>query len=342
MTSREKVRSIFNLEWEGPSAFWTGNPKAETMDLYLRQTGLADRERFFVHLDDDCRWVPADSAYRHPEGNPMFDQYGGRERAYLAKPGCFAECESLDEIERHAWPDPRYLDFTDLLETIDGLSHKAVFSGFWSPFFHIVADYFGMENYFIKMHTEPAIVEAVTEKVVGFLLTANDLFFEVAGRGVAGCVVDTFFFGNDFGTQLDLLISPADFERFVLPGFRKLIEVAKKHGKKVLLHSCGSIYKVIPLLIDAGIDALHPLQARAAGMDAEKLASEYGGTIAFVGGVDTQQLLVHAPPEEIKAEVRRLRAVLGPNFIVSPSHEAILPNVPLENVVAMAEAAKES
>ena len=71
------------------------------------------------------------------------------------------------------------------------------------------------------------------------------------------------------------------------------------------------------------------------------LAAEHGGTIAFVGGVDTQHLLVHATPEEIKAEVRRLRAVLGPNLIVSPSHEAILPNVPLENVKAMAEAAKE-
>jgi uroporphyrinogen decarboxylase len=59
-----------------------------------------------------------------------------------------------------------------------------------------------------------------------------------------------------------------------------------------------------------------------------------------MGGVDTQGLLVHGAPEEIKAKVRRLKAVLGPHLIVSPSHEAILPDVPPANVAAMAEAAQ--
>ncbi|MFW5981408.1 MAG: uroporphyrinogen decarboxylase family protein, partial [bacterium] len=93
------------------------------------------------------------------------------------------------------------------------------------------------------------------------------------------------------------------------------------------------------MLIDAGIDALHPLQAQAKGMDAESLAREFKKDIAFVGGVDTQHLLIHATPQEIKDEVKRLRDILGPNLVVSPSHEAVLPNVPLANVEAMAEAA---
>jgi uroporphyrinogen decarboxylase len=63
--------------------------------------------------------------------------------------------------------------------------------------------------------------------------------------------------------------------------------------------------------------------------------------VAFVGGVDTQELLIRMTPSEIKEEVRRLRRHFGTNFVVSPSHEAILPNVPFENVVAMAEAAHE-
>ncbi len=76
-------------------------------------------------------------------------------------------------------------------------------------------------------------------------------------------------------------------------------------------------------------------------MDAEYLAQEYRGKLAFVGGLDTQQLLIKLTPPAIKEEVRRLKRVLGPNLIVSPSHEAILPDVPFENVVAMAEAARE-
>jgi len=88
------------------------------------------------------------------------------------------------------------------------------------------------------------------------------------------------------------------------------------------------------------VDALHPLQALAAGMGAEDLA-RYKDDLAFVGGIDAQSLFVNGGPEDIKAEVRRVRGLLGPNMVVSPSHEEILPNVPAANVLAMAQAAVE-
>ena len=73
-------------------------------------------------------------------------------------------------------------------------------------------------------------------------------------------------------------------------------------------------------------------------MDAQTLASDFKGRIAFMGGIDTQDLLVHAGPAEIKAEVQRIKQLLGPSLIISPSHEALLPNVPPRNVEAMAMA----
>jgi uroporphyrinogen decarboxylase len=76
-------------------------------------------------------------------------------------------------------------------------------------------------------------------------------------------------------------------------------------------------------------------------MDAEILARDFKGRIAFMGGVDTQDLLVNASPEAVKAETHRVMALLEPRLIVSPSHEAILPNVPPGNIRAMAEAALE-
>ncbi len=76
-------------------------------------------------------------------------------------------------------------------------------------------------------------------------------------------------------------------------------------------------------------------------MDAETLARDFGGKIAFLGGVDTQRVLNHGTPAEVKAEVRRVKEILGPHLIVSPSHEALLPDVPPRNVAALAEAAKE-
>jgi len=268
----------------------------------------------------------------------MFDVLGGRTRASLNQDGVFAECEDVKEVEAFGWPEEKYINFDGALREIEraAAAGQGVLSGTWSCFFHVVSDFFGMENYFVKMYTDPDVVEAVTEHVVDFYLRINERLFRQAADKI-----DMFFFGNDFGSQLDTLISPEMFDRFVMPSFRKFTDQAHRHGKKVLLHSCGSIYRVIPRLIDAGVEALHPIQAQAANMDAKTLAREFNGKIVFVGGVDTQQLLPNATPEQVKEEVYRLRDLFGPNFVVSPSHESILPDVPWENVQAMAEAAAE-
>ena len=72
------------------------------------------------------------------------------------------------------------------------------------------------------------------------------------------------------------------------------------------------------------------------------MAGNFKGQLAFLGGIDAQDLMTHGTPDQIRADVRRVKSVLGPNLIVSPSHEAILPNVPPENVRALAEAALET
>jgi len=341
MTSRERISAIFAKGQPDRVGFWTGNPHADTMPHYLAQLGLESREQFYEYLGDDCRWIQADAGYRHPEGKPAFDPITGmkgasNDAAVVPVPGRFAECESIAEVEAYEWPDPGYLDFTEVIRRIEEHPERAVFTGMWTAFFHVIADCFGMENYFTKMYTHPEIVDAVTEHVVGFYAEANERFFREVGEAA-----DIMFLGNDFGTQLSLLISPESFTRFVLPGFKRNIEIGKKYGKYVLLHSCGAISEVIPLLVDAGIDGLHPLQALAVGMEASKLAREFRGQIAFVGGVDTQDLLIHATAGQVRDEVRRLKDCFGPHYIVSPSHEAILPNVSLDNVVAMSEAARE-
>jgi uroporphyrinogen decarboxylase len=193
-----------------------------------------------------------------------------------------------------------------------------------------------MENCFIKMHTDPKLVEAVTRHVTDFFLEANEIFFNMAaGR------IDALYFVNDFGTQLDLFISPEFFDRFVLPYLREIVDHAHKHGLRAICHSCGAVDRVIPRLIDAGIDVLHPIQARAVGMEAASLAKKYNGKVVFMGGLDAQHILPFGTVQEVRSEVRRLKDLFGPNFILSPSHESLLANIPVENIIAMAEAAGE-
>jgi uroporphyrinogen decarboxylase len=104
------------------------------------------------------------------------------------------------------------------------------------------------------------------------------------------------------------------------------------YNLKVAIHSCGAVSRIIPKLIDFGIDAL---QAKADGMDAGNFAKQFKGHIVFIGGVDNQDLLPFRSPAEVKTEVRRFKKLFGEQFIVSPSHEALLPHVSIENALAM-------
>lgn len=364
MTGRERVSAILSGKKVDRPAFWLGNPADDTKEAYYDyfhiqgesvhideaflktsqvKTNLTGRRDLDLNLavGSDMIWISPEldpASWKHPQEKPLWDFYGGKERKHLTQPGVFGECEDPAEVEAFEWPDPDYLDFTTTLKNVKEANEEglAVFGGMWMPFFHIACDFFGMENYFVKMYTHPEVVTAVTEKIVTFYLEANRRCLEVMGDElVAG------FFGNDFGSQLDLLIAPEIMEQFIFPYYQKMVDQIKSFGLKVVVHSCGAIDRIIPRLISTGIDALHPLQAKAAGMDAESLTGKYQGQITFIGGVDTQDLLPFGTPGDVKAEVYRLREVFGQQFIVSPSHEALLINVSPENVIAMSEAARD-
>ncbi len=331
MTSRERIKAIIAGKPADRCGLWLGNPHPDSWEGLHRYFRTGSEEEFRRQLQDDYRWIEPSTAYRHPRGKPIFDvQRKGQE---LSAGGALADCEEVGQVDEFAWPDPDHLDFRDVIQRLEGAGDVYRAGGFWCPFFHDVADFLGMENYFLKMYTNPAVVHAVTRHVLDFYLEANRRLFKEAGE-----LIDGFFFGNDFGTQQDLLLSPELLNEFIFPYFRQLIDLAKEYRKQVILHSCGSIFKIIPTLIDMGVDALHPLQARAAGMEAESIAAHFRGKIAFIGGIDTQQLLIHGSPKDVETEVERIVGLLGPRLVVSPSHEAILPDIPPANIAAMARA----
>jgi len=334
MNSRERISAIIAGERADRCGLWLGNPLAESWPAIHEYFGTKTEGEVRLKLGDDVRWICPQffpDAYRDPNGYGMFD--AGLSKKRHGQAGPLADCEDVRELESFPWPNPDYLSFDQCIESLRAAGDVYRASGYWTCFYHNVMDLFGMENYMIKMYTHPEVVQAVTDRVCGFYYEANERFFAAAGADVDG-----FFFGNDFGTQLDLICGPAHFDEFIMPWFVRFTKQAHVHGYHALLHSCGAIHKVIDRLIDAGVDCLHPLQALAADMEAETLARDFKGRIAFMGGIDTQHLLVHATQEEVQADVRRVRDLLGPRLIVSPSHEALLPNVPPRNLEAMAAA----
>ncbi|MCL2742107.1 MAG: hypothetical protein FWE70_08430 [Oscillospiraceae bacterium] len=336
MDSRERVREILGKGRPDRTGFWLGHPHHEAMRGYEAAFGVNGRFELAGKVGDDLCQVSGDGAWKHPEGKPMFTLVNKGSGESHSPWHLFAGCEEASDVDRYVWPDPSNLDLAALDAGIRKVEEAgmAVFSGMWSMFFHTVADFFGMEGYFIKMHESPDAVHAVTRKVVDFYLSCNEAIYkEFAPR------IDSYFLGNDFGTQLCSLIGPKEFDEFLLPYICELTGQAKRYGLFVTLHSCGSIYNLLPSIMRAGIDALNPIQALAADMDAVTLKEGYGDRLSFMGGIDTQQLLPYGTPEEVYAETVRVRDTLAPFAILSPSHEVLLPNVSAANVRAMVKAA---
>jgi uroporphyrinogen decarboxylase len=337
MSRRDLIKHLIAGEAVERCGFWLGNPHPDTWPILHRHFGTDCEESLRQKLGDDVRWFCPQfysDVYRHPEGRGLFEAVPDPAKRHAAP---LAHCEDPADVESFPWPNPDLLNFDSCLHDLRNAGDVFRLSGFWTSFYGNVADLLGMEEYFIKMHTNPEVVDAVTEKVCQFYWAANERFFAAAGD-----MVDGFFVGNDFGTQQSLFCGVGQLNRFVMPWLRRFVEQGHQHGYQVVLHSCGSIHAVIDDLIEAGVDCLHPLQAKAANMDAAILARDFKGRVAFLGGIDAQYLLTRGTPEEIHEDVRRVKQLLGPSLIVSPSHETILPNVPPENVAALAQAAHES
>ena len=149
---------------------------------------------------------------------------------------------------------------------------------------------------------------------------------------------------DDSGTQRGEFINPELWAEMMKPHYAKLCAwVHRNTNWKTFLHSCGSIYHLIPHMIEAGVDILNPVQTSAANMEPDRLKKEFGGKIVFWGGgCDTQHILPTATPEAIREHVRERLGIFAPGggYVFTQIHN-VQPNVPTENVIAMLDAAYE-
>jgi uroporphyrinogen decarboxylase len=149
---------------------------------------------------------------------------------------------------------------------------------------------------------------------------------------------------DDMGAQNAEMASPADLRALIFPHYRRLIGWLHAHsGAKFWLHSCGSIARILPDLVEMGVDILNPVQTSAAGMAPEGLAARFGGKIVFCGGgCDTQRVLPFAAPDEVDRHVRERVRLFAPTkgFIFAAVHNVVA-GVPPANVDAMLRAARD-
>lgn len=340
MTKQERFHATLERRPVDRPASWLGIPAATALPGLFRHFGVADEAGLKRAIDDDV-W-PVELPYHSDVSDAIYMAFDFAKQGHLSdeertlnSPGFFEEITEVSAVGDFPWPDPvEHIDPDACRLVVESVPEGwATLGVVWSAHFQDACAAFGMETALMNMMEEPEIFRAVIDRITEFYLTANGIFYEAAGDRL-----DAVLIGNDFGSQRGLILSRELIREFVLPGTRRLVEQAKARGLKVIHHSCGAIRDLIPDLIAVGVDAIHPIQALASGMEAEGLARDFAGQVSFCGGVDAQNLLVRGTPAQVAARVRELKALFPTGLVVSPSHEAILPDIPSANIEALFKA----
>jgi uroporphyrinogen decarboxylase len=214
----------------------------------------------------------------------------------------------------------------------------AILGGDWSPFWHDAIDLLGMENLLLKMHDEPALVDALLQHLVDYYAAVSERIFHAAADAI-----DIFFIGNDFGSQIGPLIGEAAFRRFMVPHLQRLARLGHDFGLKVMMHCCGSFFPLMPAMIEAGLDGLHALQPTTRAMEPARLKEAFGNKLVFNGCIDSHHVLIEGTPDLVRRITRETIEIMKPGggYIVSASHDYLLEETPVENVLAMFETVRE-
>ncbi len=343
MTHRERFFGTVSRQPVDRPASWLGLPVPSACDGLYQYFGVSSIDELKIKLGDDI--YPVEVPYNFPPSNHIACAFNFAKVSHadrpdertLTAPGFFEDMTDPAMINSFPWPDPAdYLDVDESRRRAKEIPSEYARMGImWSAHFQDACAAFGMENALVTMISYPDMFRRVIDRITEFYLRANQLFYD-ATKGY----LDVVLIGNDFGSQTGLMVDPESLRDFVFPGTKKLIDQAKSYGLTVMHHSCGSIFPIIEDLTNLGANIIHPIQALAQDMDAATLKTHFSGKVAFCGGVDAQNLLVNGRPDEISGKVAELKLLFPTGLIISPSHEAILPDIPPANIEALFDAVR--
>ena len=371
MTSRERVLTA--LAHEEPDTVpmaLGGGPYGIVDDLYLSLVDFLNLDqpvppfraghsisymddRLLEALGTDLRYcwpglLPNSPVIPGEDENTFYDSYGQVwTRAlpyYYAGDGLLREATGIDDIERLVrWPDlsdPHWM--AGVAERARELSEQTDYFvvmrmvASHGPF-QTACDLRGTENFLLDMSLNPEFAENLLEKVTFVIEGLLKLTMQASGRYFDMIELP----GDDYAGNTNTIMSPEMFRQFIKPCIQRLVKVVKEHNPdmKIMLHSDGAITKLLPDIIDLGVDVIHPLEPLPA-TDLIAVKEEYGEQVTFLGGID----ISHAMPgsrEDVISETKCRIAQLAPGggYILAPSNH-LQSDVPPENVVTLFETAK--
>jgi len=229
-------------------------------------------------------------------------------------------------------PDPndfrRYLHFDPIINAAKNRYHLVKF-GF--SLFERAWTLRGMENLMIDFLKNKSFVK----ELFGIITDFNIAII----KNLANFPVDGLFFGDDWGCQKGLLMSPEIWREHIKPSLKKMFDIGHKQGYSIFIHSCGDISSILDDLIEIGLNVYNPFQPEV--VNVSEMIKNYSNKLAFYGGIGLQKTLPFGTEKEIEEEVEN-RLNLGKKYgglIIAPSHD--LPSdIPLQNIFLMLEKLK--
>ena len=357
MTGKERVgQALAHREPDRvPIDFWSTR---ETDARLLAYLGLGNREDLLAEFGVDLRFI-AGPAYlgpplpEEPDGT-SYDLWGvprrqktvtghGWQQSYWEVTDYpLAGCETVADVAAYdKWPSPDWYDYSVIASQCAACGDACVvFQGDrlnrlaqLKPAMYLR----GVEQILVDLLLAPEIFGAIVRRVCDFYLEYERRILAAANGGL-----DLLMTGDDFGTQDGLLISVEKWRQALRPGFAALIAVAHEYDVPVMHHTCGAVSELLPEFIACGLDVLQGVQPGARGMAAAELKREFGGDLAFHGGIGIQHALPHGTPEQVRDEVQQLLATMKPGggYIAGTSHN-LQADVPVANIMALIAAYHE-
>ncbi len=343
MTGRERWLAVLKRQKPDriPMDYWGTKEAGAKLMKHLR---LPDMDSVFKKLRiDKPFWVGG--KYNGPELKDGLDMYGFKFRRVAYGNGSYeevanhplADFKSIEELKKnYIFPTADWFDYSHIKAEVEANPERIIQGGGSEPM--LTYKYLrGDEQAFMDFIENPELMQYILDRLMEFSHEHTRRILEQApGK------INITYVAEDLGSQDDLLYSPAHIRQFLLPNMKKMMDLTHQNGGFVFTHTDGASRKMIPDLIDIGMDVLNPIQWNCKGMEIEGLKKDFGDKIIFHGAVDNQHCIPFGTPEEVRKEVKNNIEILGKNggYILAPCHNIQVVG-PSENVVALYEAGLE-
>lgn len=246
--------------------------------------------------------------------------------------------KTLKDYDSYQFPDPHAPGrFEGIQARIEKYKDKYIAAGMGFHDFNRLMFLRGAEELFEDLVFNKNVVIRFLKKLVDWQIEVIKEYMNFS--------IDGIWFGDDWGTQRSLIISPKLWRKVFKPGYKRQFNLVYSHKKQVIFHSCGYVWDIIPDFIEIGVDAFNFNQPRIFDLQGisgiDRLAKSFGGKVCFICPIDMQKTLIEGTPQDIETEARYLVERLGRyggGFIACCDEGIDHGYIPLERIELMGKA----